>query len=53
MKYQSGGAFRRALEDRLRIRSLNTGVPLIRLRKMVAFDRFMARLVAIQPHVWV
>jgi hypothetical protein len=53
MKYQTGGAFRRALEDRLRDQSLATGVPLIRLRKMVAFDRFVARLILAQPHAWV
>jgi len=53
MKYQSGGAFRRALEERLRTQSLQSGVPLVRLRKMVAFDRFLARLLFIQPSVWV
>ena len=49
MKYQSGGAFRRALEDRLRAQSLKSGVALVRLRKMVAFDRFVARLMLAQP----
>ncbi len=29
MKYQSGGAFRRAREDRLRLQSLQSGVPLV------------------------
>lgn len=41
MKYLSGGAFRRALEDRLRSMSIQRGIPLVRLRKMVAFDRFL------------
>jgi hypothetical protein len=50
--YQSGAAFRRALEERLRSKSLNDGVPLFRLRKMVAFDRFLARLVKSQPERW-
>jgi hypothetical protein len=53
MKYLSSGAFRRALEERLRTHSLQSGVPLIRLRKMVAFDRFLTRLLHIQPGVWV
>ncbi len=44
MKNQNGGAFRRALEDRLRAQSLQSGVASVRLRKVVAFDRFLARL---------
>jgi hypothetical protein len=44
MKYKSSGAFRRALES---------GMPLVRLRKMVAFDRILARLFFIQPGAWV
>ena len=53
MTYESGASFRRALEDRLRVISLQTGVPLLRLRKMVIFDRFLARLVQHQPDAWV
>ena len=53
MRYDSGGAFRRALEDRLRSKSLSDGTPLIRRRKMVAFERFLARLIHDQPHAWV
>jgi hypothetical protein len=53
MTYRSGASFRRALEDRLRAQSLETGVPLVRLRKMVVFDRFLARLVQDQPDAWV
>ena len=53
MKYESGAAFRRALEDRLRIMSLEMGVPLLRLRKMVAFDRFLSRLFSHEPDHWV
>jgi len=34
MKYSSGDDFRRALEDRLRQQSLQTRVPLVRLRKL-------------------
>ena len=53
MKYTSGGAFRRALEERLRTTSIQRGVSLVRLRKMVAFDRFLARLIRYQPDQWV
>lgn len=53
MKYESGAAFRRALEDRLRTHNLSSGVPLVRLRKMVAFDRFLARLIAEEPDRWI
>ena len=53
MKYNSGSAFRHALEDRLRQQSLQSGLPLVRLRKMVAFDRFLARLVSGSPTGWV
>jgi len=35
MKYDTGGAFRRALEDRLRAQSLQSGTPLVRPRKMI------------------
>ncbi len=52
MRYVTGGAFRRALEDRLRTQSLESGVPLVRLRKLVAFERFVARLVIAHPGRW-
>jgi hypothetical protein len=52
MKYESGAAFRRALEDRLRNQSLQSGAPLIRLRKMAAFDRLLGRLLRDQPEGW-
>ncbi|MBE0686709.1 MAG: nucleotidyl transferase AbiEii/AbiGii toxin family protein [Anaerolineaceae bacterium] len=52
MKYQSGGAFRRALEERLLANSKKSGTALIRLRKMVAFDRFLARLSHSFPNQW-
>ena len=53
MTYRSGASFRRALEDRLRAQSLETGAPLVRLRKMVVFDRFLVRLTQDQPDAWV
>ena len=52
MKYKTGNAFRRALETRLRNQSRQSGVPLVRLRKMVAFERFLARLIIEQPENW-
>jgi len=33
MRYVTGGALRRALEERFRTQSLESGVPLVRLRK--------------------
>jgi hypothetical protein len=53
MKYDNGSAFRRALEDRLRSMSIQTGMSLTRLRKMVAFDRYLARLLYYQPGCWI
>jgi hypothetical protein len=52
MIYQSGSAFRRALEQRLNAKTISTGIPLVRLRKTVAFDRFLARLISAQPESW-
>ncbi len=52
MMYANPAAFRQALESRLRAQSVSSGVPLVRLRKMVAFERFLARLVADQPEDW-
>ena len=53
MKYKTAGAFRRALEERLREQSLKDGQSLTRLRKMVAFDRFLARLAKKEPEAWI
>lgn len=52
LTYQSGSAFRRALEQRLNAKAISSGIPLVRLRKTVAFDRFLARLVSAQPELW-
>ncbi len=52
ISYASAGAFRRALEDRLRNQSQQTGTPLAWLRKMVAFERLIARLATDQPDPW-
>jgi len=53
MRYETSAAFRRALEERLRQQSLTSGIPLARLRKMVAFERFLTRLITAQPEDWV
>ncbi len=53
MRYENGAAFRRALEERLRQQSISLGTPLARLRKLVAFERFLARLLSAQPDAWV
>lgn len=42
MTYQTAAAFRRALETRLVAESAQTGTPLVRLRKLVVFERFLA-----------
>ncbi|MHB1355678.1 MAG: nucleotidyl transferase AbiEii/AbiGii toxin family protein [Anaerolineae bacterium] len=52
MRYADGGSFRKALEVRLLTLSQNTGLPSVRLRKMVAFERFLARLVVDHPKGW-
>lgn len=52
MIYKSGDAFRQALEGRLLSMSQQNNIPLSWLRKMVAFDRFLARLTADRPQEW-
>ena len=53
MKYETASAFRAALEQRLVTMAQATGVPLIRLRTLVVFDRVLARLTVIAPHRWI
>ena len=53
MRYGSAAAFRQALEARLRTVSRDQGTSLARLRKAVASDRLLARLVAAAPGRWV
>ncbi|GAC1670538.1 MAG: hypothetical protein NVS9B8_13680 [Candidatus Limnocylindrales bacterium] len=53
MRYTSAAAFRQALETRLRAASHSQGTSLVRLRKSVAFDRLLARLVSAAPGRWV
>jgi hypothetical protein len=53
MRYASASAFRSALEQRLRNRAEQSGVPLVRLRKAIVFDRFLARILANGTDQWV
>jgi hypothetical protein len=53
VKYTSAAAFRQALETRLRAISRDQGSSLVRLRKAVAFDRLLARLLVAAPGRWV
>jgi hypothetical protein len=52
MTYQTAVAFRTALETRLARESVKLAVPLVRLRKLVTFDRFLARLMQVHPDAW-
>ena len=53
MRHATPEAFRAALEQRLLTRSRDSGVLLARLRKLVAFDRLIARLVDDAPDRWI
>lgn len=53
MKYATGAAFRQALGDQIRRLNLESGLPFDRIRKMVAFDRFLDRLLQMCPDRWV
>lgn len=51
--YSTAGAFRRALEERLKTASLTDQIDLNRLRRQVSFDRLLARLFREEPGPWV
>jgi hypothetical protein len=53
LKYATPSAFRAALEQRLLNISHRAGLSLVRLRKMVVFDRLLARLLVAAPNRWV
>jgi hypothetical protein len=53
MKYATGSAFRQALEERIRDIHAEQYIPIVRLRKQVVFERFIARLIRHQPEQWV
>lgn len=52
-KYTTPGAFRVALEARLRQTATDEAIDLQRLRRMVAFDRFLARFIQEEQARWV
>ena len=43
-KYTTAFGFRMALEERLKNKSRETGIELMRLRRQISFDRFLARI---------
>ncbi|HVA18934.1 MAG TPA: hypothetical protein VMU55_02025 [Solirubrobacteraceae bacterium] len=53
MGYTSAAAFRQALEERLKNEATSSGLGLARLRKRVAFELFLRRLLAVAPDRWV
>lgn len=53
MKYASAAAFRQALDQRLKTEASMSGLGVGRLRKRVAFELFLRRLVAVAPNRWV
>lgn len=52
MRYRTPEAFRAALEQRLKNESATNSVAVMRLRKRVAFERFLARLSATDATGW-
>jgi len=53
VKYATAAAFRQALDQRLKAEAANTGLGIGRLRKRVAFELFLRRLVAVAAGRWV
>lgn len=53
MRYATAAAFRQALDNRLEAEAAKTGLGLARLRKRVAFELFLRRLVSVAPDRWV
>ncbi|MBV9744080.1 MAG: nucleotidyl transferase AbiEii/AbiGii toxin family protein [Acidobacteriia bacterium] len=51
--YTTAGAFRRALEERLKRTSIDEQIDLNRLRRQVSFDRLLARLFRTEQLPWV
>ncbi|MEM7175302.1 MAG: nucleotidyl transferase AbiEii/AbiGii toxin family protein [Chlamydiota bacterium] len=51
--FSSPASFRQSLEQRLLKAAKETGIDLQRIRRKVAFERFLARLFAIKPYPWV
>jgi hypothetical protein len=53
MRFATAAAFRQALEDRLKTEAAKTGLSIARLRKRVAFELLLRRLVVVAPDRWV
>jgi hypothetical protein len=53
LRYATAAAFRTALEQRLLTTTRQGGVPLALLRKLVASERLLARLMVVAPDRWV
>jgi hypothetical protein len=53
MRYATATAFRQALDARLKAEAARTGLGLARLRRRVAFELLLRRLVAVAPDRWV
>lgn len=53
MKYTSAAAFRQALDQRLKNEAASSGLGVARLRKRVAFELFLRRLLVVAPGRWV
>ncbi|TAK30827.1 MAG: hypothetical protein EPO21_18515 [Chloroflexota bacterium] len=53
MRYATAAAFRTALEQRLLATAREAGIPVMRLRKLVIFDRLMARLLVVAYDRWI
>jgi len=51
--YATAGAFRRALEERLKSMSKTEQIDINRLRRQISFDRLLARLFREDPAPWV
>lgn len=49
MTYDNAAALRTAIEDRIR----NTSGDVLRARRRIVFERFLARLIAAEPDAWV
>jgi hypothetical protein len=52
LKYDTAEAFRAALAQRIRTEATATSLPVMRLRKPVAFERFLARLAVAESGSW-
>lgn len=52
-RYLTAGAFRQALEERLKTTSREEGMDFQRLCRRVAFDRFLARLGRLEQRDWI